>query len=94
MDQPIPQFCSHPKYDNWESWTEEDFEEYREWCKWILSKNNLVCRECWHLHCHPEKCTIQKRVKNSCQALILTNIFPEEICEMIASKIPDEDKIT
>lgn len=84
----------YPEYGGWEKWNEEDFEKYQRWCKWNVSRNNFVCRECWHLHCHPNKCTMRNRVQDLYEALVATDIFPKEICELIASKIPDQDTIS
>jgi hypothetical protein len=78
----------------WSTWNEADFEKYRNWCVKYVEKGRLICRECWHLHCHWDKCTIVERVCNICVALIDVKIFPKDICKYISAMIPELDKIS
>lgn len=61
-------------YENFKEWTELDFEKYQKWCIYHVSKGSRICRECWHLHCNPDKCTMIVRVVEQCKALIDTKI--------------------
>ena len=84
---------NYPDYQNFERWNDSDFEKYQKWCICLVNSGSLICRECWHLHCRPECCTMQTRVVEQCKALIETGVFPKDICKMIALEIPGQDKI-